>query len=157
MKTITDVIRMLETGVLPFMCPECRPHVERVMADIMTTPFLAVTLTRPPSLNHYWRFTSRPFPHWYVAPKGVAWRTEAGWILKSAMVGRPPLAGFIAVTAHLCYAGQIDLDNIAKILLDAGTKAGVWKNDNQVTRLILSKERVAHRKDERLDIEIRSL
>lgn len=157
MNTNRSVIETFETGVLPFLCPECRTHVERVVDDIYTKPFLQATLSRPPSLNHYWRFTSRPFPHWYVAPKGVAWRTEAGWILKSAMVGRPPLAGSIAVTAHLCYAGQIDLDNITKILLDAGTKAGVWKDDKQVTRLILSKERVAHRKDERLDIEIRSL
>ena len=32
-----------------------------------------------------------------------------------------------------------DLDNMAKVVLDAGTKAGVWGDDEQVTTLVVRK------------------
>lgn len=41
------------------------------------------------------------------------------------------------------YVGKPDADNIAKLVLDACTKAGAWRDDTQVSRLTVDREYLA--------------
>ena len=56
------------------------------------------------------------------------------WEFKSALGRRPPMLDTIAlvVVFHVPNRRRKDIDNMLKLVMDAGTKSGVWKDDSQV-------------------------
>jgi len=115
---------------------------------------MTATLPKPPSLNHYWRFTSKPFPHWYISAQGKAWREEASWILKAAQGRSKTITEEVGVTLDLYLCRHTDLDNFAKIILDTLTTSKVIEDDKQVASIQLRRFKVPHMVDERLELEL---
>lgn len=80
------------------------------------------------------------------ARKVKQWRETAGWAAKAAAPERP-LAGPLAVTVTICWAGKRgrlpDADNVlamCKPVLDGLTDAHVWHDDSQIDRLSVVQE-----------------
>lgn len=78
-----------------------------------------------------------------AAKASATWRA----IVETHAPGEP-MTGQIALTAIVTWPGSAkprkkptrpDLDNVAKLLLDAMTKAGYWHDDAQVVELSLAK------------------
>jgi len=92
---------------------------------------LDVTLSWPPSVNHYWAARGRGR---YIAPHARAWHREAWAILQTQ---RCRYTGPVAlyVFAHPPDRRKRDLDNVLKAIQDALVAAGVLQDDYQVVEL----------------------
>lgn len=64
---------------------------------------------------------------------------SAAWELKSQKpkLITTPIA--VEIILHLKNVSRSDIDNRLKIVLDAGTKGGLWKDDSQIYDLVVSK------------------
>jgi crossover junction endodeoxyribonuclease RusA len=93
---------------------------------------VTLTLPYPPSMNSYWR---RNGPRYFIAPAGIAFRTEVEAFCMAA--GVRPIAGAVSVSVVLTPGDRRrrDIDNVLKPLLDALTHGGAWADDSQVKRL----------------------
>lgn len=83
----------------------------------------------------------------YYPSKYNVWRDAVANLLENRSEGEA-FTGPLAVTLHvyatrpkstILDAPKADVDNYAKALLDACTKAGVWKDDSQVVHLTVRK------------------
>ena len=94
-------------------------------------------LPLPPSTNHGYH-TSKG--RWYKDEKVITWENECLWILKKEKIR--PIKGKVSVLIHYVFPDnrKRDIDGKIKFILDLLTKAGVYKDDNQVTKLIVSKQ-----------------
>jgi Holliday junction resolvase RusA-like endonuclease len=72
----------------------------------------------------------------YTPPRTKAAQEALAWAFKGAC-RRPPLSGNVALLAIFYRPDMqvLDTDNLLKMVLDAGTQAGMWKDDCQVTAL----------------------
>lgn len=104
---------------------------------------LTLTLPWPPSVNHYW-MQDRKRGRTYIGKKGVAYRSEAGWLARIARAGREPFACEISVALDVYPPDKRrrDIDNILKAMLDAMQHAGVYEDDYLVTELMVSRRGV---------------
>ena len=63
---------------------------------------------------------------------------ELAWAFKASNTGHKPMLGDI--TLYMDLETNHDIDAVIKQLLDALQMAGVFKNDNQVTKMIIGKK-----------------
>lgn len=94
----------------------------------------------------------------------MPWRNSVAWALAAAHEG-PPWTGPVGVhivftmpkpksapkTKHTWPIKRPDLDKLMRAVLDAGTEAGVWKDDSQVVVAAESKHFVADGYEEVMD------
>jgi len=97
---------------------------------------VTLTLPYPPSANHYWK---RCGHRYFIAPKGVAFRTQV--MVACAASGVRPLSGLVSLAVTLTPGDERrrDIDNVLKPLLDALTHGGAWNDDSQVSRLVVER------------------
>jgi crossover junction endodeoxyribonuclease RusA len=96
-----------------------------------------IRLPWPPSVNHYLKKTSKSVRR---SPKTVKYLNAVWYIVKKEKVesfGNSPLS--VSIHAYPPDRKKRDLDNIAKVPLDALERAGVYLNDHQVEQLSLYK------------------
>lgn len=94
-----------------------------------------IELPYPPSLNSYYRTVKGRI---LISAEGRAYRkTVADYVMESrtaaAMAGRMA----VEITVYPPDRRRRDLDNVAKCLLDSLTKAGVWRDDEQIDMLMI--------------------
>lgn len=106
---------------------------------------LALTLPFPPSSNELWRHVggrtliAMPVRNYRKAVNALVLQARsAGGPLSVGVTGLYlPLAGRLTLTITLFAANSTsrDLDNHIKVLQDALTCAGVWRDDSQIDAL----------------------
>lgn len=97
-----------------------------------TASLLRICLPYPPSLNKYWRHLKNG--RTIISENGVAYRRHVCMVaLMHRLAGCFP-SQRLAVTMELVMPDRrtYDLDNSAKALFDALTKAQIWGDDSQV-------------------------
>ena len=89
-----------------------------------------ITLPWPPSNNRYYRH-NRGRTH--ISKEGEAYRDRVAEIIKNQMLDisiTSPVK--IRIECHMPDRRRRDLDNLQKAAFDALTKAGFWRDDQQV-------------------------
>lgn len=108
----------------------------------------------PPSVNHLFGHTKRGIT--YITKKGNDWFEEAGWSVKSQVGGYETLMTDCSVDIMMFTAIRRDVDNIGKATLDLIAKhLRIVDNDNQIIDFRVRKFKVAHKNEERLEIQIK--
>jgi crossover junction endodeoxyribonuclease RusA len=87
----------------------------------------SLSLPWPPSVNHYWIRQRQGFR---VSDEGQAFRFAVSSIHRRGHVIIDPVRVLLEFTQP--DRRRRDLDNLAKCVLDALTKASVWMDDSQV-------------------------
>lgn len=96
----------------------------------------------PPSTNRIWRnVVTRGRPQTLLSTEGRKFRNLAGQYCQLAGVAGKRLAGRLAVEVLVRAPDRRarDLDNVLKAALDALTHAGVWVDDSQIDRLVVTR------------------
>ena len=95
---------------------------------------MILQLPWPPSVNTYWRHTSRGT---LLSAKGRQFRADVEACVFEQHAGCKPLAGRLRVEiiAMPPDKRKRDLDNLFKGVLDAMERAGVYENDGQIDDL----------------------
>jgi crossover junction endodeoxyribonuclease RusA len=94
-----------------------------------------IKLPYPPSINHYWRH-NRGRHH--ISKEGLAYRRQVMWLYK----GEPEHTGrlSVAIDVHPPDKRRRDLDNTLKVVLDSLEKAGAYKDDSQIDKLLVTRK-----------------
>lgn len=103
------------------------------------------TLPWPPSTNRIWRnVVSRGKPQTLLSVEGRKFRALAAQHCLVARVAGKRLTGRLAVELVAMPPDRRarDLDNVLKATLDALTHAGVWVDDSQIDRLVVTRGEV---------------
>lgn len=121
----------------------------------MRNPVLSLTLPLPPSINHYWNSAvgrkvvtgkhgkvQKSYVRVYLSEAALKFRHDV--IKNIARLELKPITGrvMIEVTHHPKTKAKIDIDNLQKGLNDALTHAGVWIDDSQIDKLIVTRGEV---------------
>jgi len=115
---------------------------------------MTISLPKPPGINALYKITCRNgYPSIYKSAEGKAWIEEAGYKLKG-QYKRATTEEDMALYIKVFYCGRFDIDSCLKALLDLFQEMGVVKNDSQFNFLQIEKIRVAHRTDEKVEIEL---
>lgn len=88
----------------------------------------------------------------YTPPATKEYEKLVGWVAKC--MGCRPMEGPIAATIDVYHRSKLDVDNVAKSILD-GLNGVAYIDDAQVVELLVRKHRVNNTADERVEIEIR--
>ena len=80
--------------------------------------------------------------------------TEAVTVTMEARFAYPKSTRKSLLVDRMPYTGTPDVENVAKMLLDACTGI-LWRDDSQVTTLIASKYRVTNREEEGIHVIVR--
>lgn len=88
----------------------------------------------------------------YTPPATREYEKLVGWVAKCS--GCKPIDGAVAVTLTVYTRGKMDVDNMAKSILD-GLNGVAYEDDDQVVELLVRKHKVKSKADERVEIEIR--
>jgi|10_taG_2_1085330.scaffolds.fasta_scaffold30739_2 crossover junction endodeoxyribonuclease RusA len=101
-------------------------------------PEYRIALPWPPSVNTYWRYGKGRF---YISKKGIAYRDQVILNCMQAKLFKKMLLGTLSVSiwAYPPDKRHRDIDNLLKAVLDALEHAGVYKNDNQIATLVISR------------------
>jgi Holliday junction resolvase RusA-like endonuclease len=77
----------------------------------------------------------------FQSERVIAWHDTVAWAAKEALHGDDPFYGALSVVIDFYLPTQriVDLDNLAKGVLDPLTHAGVWRDDSQIVDLHLRK------------------
>ena len=96
-------------------------------------------LPYPPSVNHYWR---RVGARTLISRGGRRYRKDVCATLAAIREG--PMEGRLSVrvTVRPPDRRRRDLDNVGKALLDALERAGAYRDDAQIDRLVLERGEV---------------
>jgi Holliday junction resolvase RusA-like endonuclease len=109
----------------------------------------------PPSGNHYKNYrVIGKFVSWYLTKEAKAWHE----VVALACSGMEPVSGKTHEITYTVYQGaksRGDVDNYAKMILDALVKAGALKSDASVVALHCYKKR--DRIDPRTEIEVQEV
>lgn len=108
-----------------------------------------ITLPKPPSVNSLY---GRNGHRTYIKPEGQAWFQSAGLLLNSQYKKKGLKK--VALYIKIYYCGRYDVDNGLKATLDLLQHCGVVENDSEVIFLQIEKFKVAHRQDQKMEIEI---
>jgi len=88
----------------------------------------------------------------YTPPATREYEKLVGWIAKCS--GCKPVDGPVAVDLDIYVRIRMDLDNVAKSVLD-GLNGIAYQDDGQVVELLVRKHKVRRKEEERVEIEIR--
>lgn len=88
----------------------------------------------------------------YTPAKTKEYENLVGWVAKCN--GCKPIDGAVAVTLTVYTRGKMDVDNIAKSILD-GLNGVAYEDDDHVVELLVKKHKVKCKEEERVEIEIR--
>lgn len=114
------------------------------------------TIPKPPSVNTLYA-TNRYTGQRYVADKGKAWFKEAGWEIRRQVVGKPTITSECEVNIVFYTSRYQDTDNIAKAIFDVLEDVRIVENDNLIRKHTIERVKVAHRKDEKVEVEVNIL
>lgn len=115
---------------------------------------MIILLPKPPGVNALYKITCRNgYPSMYKSAEGKAWIEEASYKLKS-QYKRATTTENMALYIKVHYCGRFDIDSCLKALLDLFQEMKVVENDSQFNFLQIEKIRVAHRADEKVEIEL---
>ena len=97
---------------------------------------ISLALPFPPSLNHYWRATTRGV---LISKRGRQYRQA---VIGEILTQRPasaPLTTRLSVSVELCAPDKRrrDIDNYVKAALDALVHGGVIEDDSQIDQLLI--------------------
>jgi len=88
----------------------------------------------------------------YTPPKTKEYEELVGWVARCA--GCKPAGEPVAVVLDIYVRRRMDVDNVAKSILD-GLTGVAYEDDDQVVELLVCKHRVKAAAEERVEIEIR--
>lgn len=88
----------------------------------------------------------------YTPPATREYEKLVGWVAKC--MGCRPVGGPIVATIDVYYRSKLDVDNVAKSILD-GLNGVAYEDDDQVVELLVRKHKVKDKADERVEIEVR--
>lgn len=88
----------------------------------------------------------------YTPPATKEYERIVGWMAKSS--GCQPFDGPVHVRLDVFTRGKLDVDNVAKSVLD-GLTGVVYEDDDQVVELLVRKHKVKDKADERVEIKVR--
>lgn len=88
----------------------------------------------------------------YTPPETKEYEKLVGWVAKAT--GCKPVKIPVAVVLDVYIKRKLDVDNIAKSILD-GLNGIAYEDDDQVVALLVRKHLVKDASDERVEIEIR--
>lgn len=88
----------------------------------------------------------------YTPPATKEYEKAVGWEAKAQ--GCQPMDGPVKVSLEVFVRGRMDVDNVAKSILD-GLNGVAYEDDDQVVELLVKKHKVTNTADERVEIEIR--
>lgn len=88
----------------------------------------------------------------YTPPETREYERLVGWVAKAS--GCRPQSGPLAVELNIYARGRMDVDNVAKSILD-GLNGVAYEDDDQVVELLVKKHKVKDKAEERVEIEIR--
>ncbi len=84
--------------------------------------------------------------HFYTPDKTSGAQSQLAWKFRQAIKGEAWQGNIaIAVVFYRPNSQRIDADNLMKLVMDAGTEAGIWRDDCQVTHQICVVEKDAAR------------
>ena len=93
-----------------------------------------IQLPYPPSVNSIWKPTGKGGI--YKDAKAKAWATEVGWLVRASGVKvRGPF--IFSLTAHRPDKRARDIDNLAKVVLDALQAGGAIENDSLCQAVVM--------------------
>lgn len=93
-----------------------------------------IHLPYPPSVNSIWKPTGKGGI--YKDAKAKAWATEAGWLVRASGVKvRGPF--IFSLTAYRPDKRARDIDNLAKVVLDALQAGGAIENDSLCQAVVM--------------------
>jgi Holliday junction resolvase RusA-like endonuclease len=111
------------------------------------------TLSMPPGINKTYGVTRKGKIPFYKKPAVRDWEYSAGWEVKRQWKGRKiAMTGNLLITIVFYYRHNRDIDAGIKVLLDLFQRMGVYKNDQQITEMAVSKEPDLERP--RVEVEI---
>jgi len=90
--------------------------------------------------------------HVYTPPQTVEYERMVGLVAKAT--GCKPTYGPVFVALDIYTRRKMDLDNVAKSILD-GLNGIAYEDDDQVVELLVRKHKVKQKQEERVEIEIR--
>jgi crossover junction endodeoxyribonuclease RusA len=108
---------------------------------------IRITLPFPPSVNGYWRHVMLPTkggkqrPATLISREGREFAKNVKALCLGQRLANLRLEGDLAVCVALFPPDRRarDVDNYSKALLDALTKAEVWLDDSQLSRLLVER------------------
>jgi len=99
---------------------------------------ITITLPFPPSVNHYW---GRSGKRTFITPRGTRFREDVIYLcakLKGYFPADIRLS--VEIDAYPPDNRRRDLDNLFKSLLDSLQHAGVYVDDNQIDKLLITRK-----------------
>lgn len=112
---------------------------------------MEIRLPLPPSVNHLY---GRNGYRTYITDAGVAWFTEAGYMVNTAWQVRIPIESPIKLYIRLHTCKRYDIDNCLKATQDLLTKQGVIVDDSQIMFLQVEKVKEKHQNQTCIDLRI---
>lgn len=111
-------------------------YLRGVLRDFDTSTIVAFVHEGVPASKTRARW-SRRNQRFYTPSDSAAAQDALSWQFRQAIRGEPWKGNIaIAVVFFRPNHQRIDADNLMKLVLDAGTKAGVWRDDCQVTHQV---------------------
>ena len=105
---------------------------------------IELVLPYPPTVNHYWKTTARKGRvNKYISEKGKRFASDVIWLAHQINANKK-LTGRLNVEVQVYVPDnrRRDLDNLCKSLLDALQKADVYKDDEQIDKLLIMRRGV---------------
>lgn len=98
-------------------------------------------LPMPPSINQTYGVNRGKAEPLYKKPKVREWENEAGWIVKQQLMHESVRTYYKDVYMYVDFHCKIDRDIDAgiKVLLDLFQKQGIYLNDIQIIKLVVTK------------------
>ena len=88
----------------------------------------------------------------YTPPQTKEYEKLVGWVARCA--GCKPSGEPVAVVLDIYVRRRMDVDNVAKSILD-GLTGVAYEDDDQVVELVVRKHKVKRKEEERVEIEIK--
>ena len=111
---------------------------------------MVLKIRKPPALNNL--YGHNKFGSFYLKADGRVWKEECIYLIKSS--GLEEIEGEVELWIKLKTCRHQDIDSILKILFDSIQDSGIIKDDYQIFKLNMEKEKVKIQ-DEGIEFEIK--